>query len=352
MCKKHILSILLIIAIISTSLQCYASTDNLYYIGFLPMSIILPEDYIVLTRDTKKDDIAFKTLGYDYDTIREIFENQNIYLVAYPQTVNTFISIVIFETNSIVPDLSKLSDKTIHSMYEAAVSEDIEHGASVSDFEIIRNAEGTYIKYYYQIQDMSYFQFTTLYDKHSVQIAAQVYNKDDEKIINQIITNIVNNNIFFGDKAYAQNNTYTEPITGTVFHLGKDIEVLNENKNGRSMIAFKSSKDNSTIHFMYEDIINKLSRDALYNIVDNNKTRKDLGVEYLDLNNIASEMNVSVDDIKSLYVMILITFIILFLAMLQMIDNYLWFSLLLMVIYIILYLKSLILYYHYSRKMI
>ena len=299
MSKKNILGIILIIAIISTSLQCYASTDSLYYIEFLPMAIILPEDYIVLTRDTKKDDLAFKTLGLDYDTTKEFFGNQNIYLVAYPQTVNTLISIVIFEANSFVPDLSKLSDKTIHSMYETAVSEDIEHGASVSDFEIIRNTDGTYIKYYYQKQDMSYFQFTTLYDKHSVQITAQVYNQDNKEQINQIITNIVNNNIFYGDKAYAQNNTYTEPITGTIFHLRKDIEVIDENKDGRSMIAFKSSKDNSTIHFMYEDIINKLSRDALYNIVDNNKTRKDLGVEYLDLNNMASGMNVSVDDIKS-----------------------------------------------------
>ena len=91
-------------------------------------------------------------------------------------------------------------------MYEATLSEYIEKGASVSDFEIIRNNDMTYIKYYFQIPDMSYFQFTTLYDKHSIQISAQVYNQDDKEHINQIINSIVNDNIFFGDAAYSRNN--------------------------------------------------------------------------------------------------------------------------------------------------
>ena len=85
MCKKYfsalVSAFLCIVLLLSCSVSV-AALDDKYTIDELKMSIKVPKEYIVITRDTEREDESFASLSLDYDETMTAFSTANIYMQA------------------------------------------------------------------------------------------------------------------------------------------------------------------------------------------------------------------------------------------------------------------------------
>lgn len=76
-----------------------AALDDKYRFDELKMSVRVPKDYYVVTRNSDSDDDVFKELGLDYDETMIAFENSDIWLQAYSPDRTYWISLIATKTD-------------------------------------------------------------------------------------------------------------------------------------------------------------------------------------------------------------------------------------------------------------
>lgn len=85
MCKKifsALVSVFMcVVLLFGLSISAFALDDK-YTIDELDMSIKIPKEYTVITRDTERENEAFSTLSLDYDETMTAFSAANIYMQA------------------------------------------------------------------------------------------------------------------------------------------------------------------------------------------------------------------------------------------------------------------------------
>ena len=75
-------SLLMCCLIIALSVLSVAAIDDTYEIAELGLSVKIPKEYTVITRETDRNDEAFSTLSLDYDATMNAFYLEHIYLQA------------------------------------------------------------------------------------------------------------------------------------------------------------------------------------------------------------------------------------------------------------------------------
>jgi len=93
------------IALIAAITMLFAITlqtsalDNKYRFDDLKMSVRVPKEYYVITRDSESDDPVFAALGLGYDETMIAFENSDIYLRAYDPDQIFWLSVIVTVTD-------------------------------------------------------------------------------------------------------------------------------------------------------------------------------------------------------------------------------------------------------------
>ncbi|GEM_PF-1585023 len=100
-----------------------SAADKSYQIEELGMSITLPDNISVITRQTKETDTAYAALGYTYEQAQKVMKESDIYLKGVPKDASYEVEVYMVknEHSSSVYNLKLLSEKQL-----AAVKEELE----------------------------------------------------------------------------------------------------------------------------------------------------------------------------------------------------------------------------------
>ena len=125
----------------------FAENDNTYYIKEYDMSITIPKDFTVFTRDIKADDPNLAKFGVTRDSLVSNMKARGNYLDALTEDRLTEIYINVNDRIGI-DDFSTMSDAMLKEIALALYSELKTSGVTVTKDELYHHAQTTFIKLY------------------------------------------------------------------------------------------------------------------------------------------------------------------------------------------------------------
>ena len=196
--KKILTSVLLVclLIIIITTVAFAVGTDT-YKIDELGMSIAIPSDYVVFTRDIDANDPNLSLYGLTKDSMSSLLSSSNVYLNAWDSDVN--YEIIVNMIDSPLGDFNKISDTALSILATSLESEYIKSGITSLKSEVYQHAQAKFLKIYISqpIADSTIYglQYSTVYANKAINITMQSYsgtiNVSKENILKSIVDSVV-----------------------------------------------------------------------------------------------------------------------------------------------------------------
>lgn len=96
---RRVAALLTALMILFVSALETAALDDKYRFDELKMSVRVPKDYYVVTRDSDSGDAVFSELNLDYDETMTAFKNADIWLLAYDPDQSCRYSLIVSKTD-------------------------------------------------------------------------------------------------------------------------------------------------------------------------------------------------------------------------------------------------------------
>lgn len=245
------------------------AADRTYKLEELGMSIDLPDDHVVFTRDISSDDPNLSVYGLTKDSLSSLMYEENIYLNAWDESAG--YEIIVAMTESSYENFNLLSDTTLNRLTSFFEEEYKREGVAFIKSEIYRNSQTKFIKLYISQPDdgeTAYgLRYYTVYNGKDIIITIQSYSGEIDSRKESLLKGIVDS-AHFDDKP-TQNNppaqtaayTYTDANSGLTFTVPENWAEAPKNEEYEYINAkFKSlRKKGSCIIFASEDLWDKLS---------------------------------------------------------------------------------------------
>lgn len=121
-----LLSAVLCCVLLSLSVLSSSALDDKYVMEELGMSIKIPKEYTVITRESEREDEAFSTLSLDYDETMTAFSAAHIYLqaVSDQQILKVTLTMTTDENSKAVNNYSELSSAQRVAVLDAFLESD------------------------------------------------------------------------------------------------------------------------------------------------------------------------------------------------------------------------------------
>ena len=151
--KKIFYLAIIFILTCTGSVLADTTTYNLKDVG---ISVDIPSEYSVFTRETTDDDPNLQKLGLTKDTVLSYLESSNMYLCAMPDNKEFEIYISVVLTDDTIQSLNELSPEDLEKMYGRIRDNLSKTGLSVSNHSFYENGDKTFIKYFIQQSGADY----------------------------------------------------------------------------------------------------------------------------------------------------------------------------------------------------
>lgn len=204
---------------------CAAGTDE-YYLEELGMSVSVPSDFDVFTREAGDDDSNIDKYGIEKNELADLMKDTNIYLCAWGTNINKemFISM----TDSLSEDYNRLSDFTLSTIASSLDSALASAGVTVTETEIYKHGQIKFIKLYsnHVFEDLEVYslQYGTSYDGKNITISMNSYLGQFTPELEAELQSIVDSIVFDGAPQAVTSDftpttafTYTDAKSGTSF---------------------------------------------------------------------------------------------------------------------------------------
>lgn len=146
--KRAVSCAVIMLLLISAFHITVSAADKSYQIKELGMSIALPDDISVITRQTRENDPAFAALGYTYEQAQKVMKDSDIYLRGVPKDASYEVEVCMVknEQSSDVFNLKLLSEKQLASVKQKLESDESCTGCTVTqtDNTVVFNMETKY----------------------------------------------------------------------------------------------------------------------------------------------------------------------------------------------------------------
>lgn len=107
--KRFCSFILMLIILLSMSTTAFAASSKTYSLDDLGMSIDVPSEYVVFTRDIADNDPNLSTYGLNKEDLLDLMKSSNIYLNAWDKDAN--FEIIVTMIDSIIKETYKWAHK-------------------------------------------------------------------------------------------------------------------------------------------------------------------------------------------------------------------------------------------------
>lgn len=223
---ERILTTLLIFCFVLCLLpvSAFAATGT-YDLDELGMSIELPSDHIVFTRDIKANDPNLSAYGLTKDGLSSLMQERSIYLNAWDEDIN--YEIIITMMDSPLADYNLLSDTTLAAVVSSFETEYAGAGITFIRSDIYQHSQAKFAKIYISQPnngETAYgLQYNTVYNDKAINITMQSYSGKIDSNKESILKKIVDTVHFDTDPqlnpppTQTEAFTYTDPTSGMTF---------------------------------------------------------------------------------------------------------------------------------------
>ena len=223
---KRILTTLLIFCFVLCLLpvSAFAATGT-YDLDELGMSIELPSDHVVFTRDIKANDPNLSAYGLTRDGLSSLMQERSIYLNAWDEDIN--YEIIITMMDSPLADYNLLSDTTLAAVVSSFETEYAGAGITFIRSDIYQHSQAKFAKIYISQPnngETAYgLQYNTVYNDKAINITMQSYSGKIDSNKESILKKIVDTVHFDTDPqlnpppTQTEAFTYTDPTSGMTF---------------------------------------------------------------------------------------------------------------------------------------
>lgn len=188
--KKFLAIILTTLLLLSLNIGVNAAS-NTYEVAELDLSIDIPTQYSVITRNTSASDPIFDQLGTTKTEVMSLFQSSGIYLNAVSTSGNEEIVVTMVE--SFLSDFNLLSDTTISALATTLINEYKTYGINVSKYEIYQHSQAKFLKFYFTdtAQTVNGLQYYTIYNSKAMNFTMRSYTGSLRYTQEQTIKTIV-----------------------------------------------------------------------------------------------------------------------------------------------------------------
>ena len=207
---KKILAILLITIMMFSLGVSVSAASTVYEVAELDLSINIPSQYSVITRNTSASDPIFGQLGTTKSELMAHFQSSGIYLNAVSTSVNE--EIVVTMAENILSDFNLLSDTTILTLATTLINEYKNYGINVSKYEIYQHSQAKFLKLYFTdtAQTVNGLQYYTIYNSKAMNFTMRSYTGSLSNTQEQTIKTVVDS-IHFNTEPQKQDEPVGTP---------------------------------------------------------------------------------------------------------------------------------------------
>lgn len=262
---KRFLSTVLMICLVlwPLSVSAFAATSS-YNLAELGMSIDIPSDYIVFTRDIKTNDPNLRAYGLTKEGLSSLMLERSIYLNAWDKDAN--YEIIVTMVDSPFENYNQLSDTLLNGLIPSLKTEYATAGITFIRSDLYQHNQAKFVKIYISQPnngDTAYgLQFHTAYDGKAINITLQSYSGKIDSSKESVLKKIVDS-IHFDTapkiKLYFKNDafTYTDKDSGMTFTVPANwVETPMYEEREFIDVKFTSNlEEGLCIIFMSEDML-------------------------------------------------------------------------------------------------
>lgn len=210
--------------ILFSAFSVYAENET-YFISDLNISIDIPSDYNIFTRDIEEDSFTLKKFRYTKDELLETLEEKNIYFEAFKHYPNE--SIVITSQKIKVSDICIFEDDELESMIDDSIQAHEAKGAKVSDCKVYVNKKTTYlVTTIFDPIHGNAINYYTINNYEAINITCWTYENDLDNTKKEFFASIIDSITYH---AYSEDNgkiALTPHQTPTEDIITEPIEVM------------------------------------------------------------------------------------------------------------------------------
>lgn len=125
--NRTLIVVLMCIGLLFSLLFPAGAIDNSYYISQIGLTVKVPVEFTVITRDTEKDDKAFLDLSLDYDDTMKTFKESDIYLqgIDIENQLTLTITMTEDENSKVINSYNELTEEERKSILESMMTDKI-----------------------------------------------------------------------------------------------------------------------------------------------------------------------------------------------------------------------------------
>lgn len=204
-----------------------AAGTTTYELDALDMSIEIPDDYCVFTRDMPDDDLRYAQFGFSKEDLGDILEESNIYLDALLPDVSNEIMVTMVD--SPVEDFAQFSDTTLTAFASTLWDTAEDYGVTYIKSEIYPHEQVKFIKIYTSRLDNDWtvyvLQYYTVCNGQAISIMMQSRAGEITQANEEDLQKIVDSANFRGAKPVSEVEFETGPFVYTDAETGLSFTV-------------------------------------------------------------------------------------------------------------------------------
>lgn len=220
--KKIAAIFMAIMLAINLAIPARAASEE-YEVSEMGISLEIPDEYIVFTRDMDKNDPAFADFGVSKETLMDQFDTGHIYLNAVLPSGNE--EIVVTMEENIISEFNGLGETSLLMLASTLKDGYEEYGISVSSYDIYHHPQLEFIRIYFNTTDKTTYglQYYTIYGGQAMNFTMRSYDGPISGSQERTIQNVVDSvdlHFYVPTKTPAAETpafVHTDPDTGTTF---------------------------------------------------------------------------------------------------------------------------------------
>ena len=264
---KRIVAIICAIAILCLCLPASA-TNNTYQLKEIGISVNIPSEFYVITRETQENDPALQKFRLSKTEADAMMKKTNCHLDAV--VTNPTYEIRITGQNSLMTDFNDMGNTLLYGLMHTFEESYTKAGMNVLTYNVYDNSDMKWLKICIDTRNGFCVEYLTSYNNVSIAfgITADYDNSIDEMdlILCEIIDGVkFKNTPHRKEVVMTEPSTYIDYVSGTRLHIPANWQQLVKNKDDNYDVAYISTEDeNCCIMFACIDMYGYMRENEEY----------------------------------------------------------------------------------------
>ena len=245
-----------LLLVVSLTLSVHAVSEE-FVISEMGLSLSIPSEYIVFTRDMDKNDPAFADLAITKETLMDQFTTGHIYLNAVLPNGNE--EIVVTMEENMISEFNGLGETALLMLASTLKDGYEEYGISVSSYDVYHHAQLEFIRIYFNTTDKTTYglQYYTIYGGQAMNFTMRSYDGPISGLQERTIQSVVDSvdlHFYVPTKTPVEATpafVHSDPDTGTTFTVPANWSVHPFSKEREYLDIQFSCAEDSTLLISY-----------------------------------------------------------------------------------------------------